>query len=69
MFYAVSCGEALHIIPAQGHEQPEDGSLIVHGAEDHSYGPSDWDLVIWEDSRESLLDIVGRVRLAPRLQV
>jgi hypothetical protein len=41
----------------------------VHGTEDHSYGPSDWDLLIWADSREALLEIVGRVRLAPRLQV
>ena len=69
MFYAVSCGEALHIIPAGGHEQHDDGSLIVHGAEDHSYGENDWDVVIWAESRESLMDLVGRIRIAPRLQV
>lgn len=69
MFYAVSCGEALHIIPAEGHNSFEDGSLVVRGKEEHSYGPSDWDLVMWASSREALMDMVGRVKIADRLTV
>jgi hypothetical protein len=68
MFYAVSCGDALHIIPAGAHEESEDGSLVVQGRENHSYGPTDWDLVIWAESKEALMELVGRVRLAPRLR-
>lgn len=66
--YAVSCGEAVHIIPADGHQTFENGDLVVHGKEDHKYGPEDWDVVIWDTSREALLDLLGRVKLAPRLQ-
>lgn len=68
MFYAVSCGEALHIIPAGGHEQFEDDMLTVHGKEDHNYGPTDWDVFMWADTKEALDGMIGRVKIARRLQ-
>lgn len=68
-WYAVSVGDALHMIPATGHEELEDGALVVHGREDHRYGDGDWDLFFWADSRNGVYDMVGRIRVAKRLQV
>lgn len=68
MFYAVSCGEALHVIPASGHEITDADELTVHGKEDHNYGAQDWDVIMWADSKETLYDMVGRTRVAKRLQ-
>ena len=65
--YAVSCGEALHMIPADTHDLTEENTLVVRGREKHSYGPEDWDMFVWADSRQALLDALERIKLAPRL--
>jgi hypothetical protein len=67
LYYAVTCGDALHIIPADGHELADGGDLVVHGRENHTYGPDDWDVVVWETTREALMDRLERTRIAPRL--
>jgi hypothetical protein len=65
--YAVMCGDAMHIIPGDSSVTSEDGELVVHGREDHKYGPEDWDLLVWGDSREDVLSQLGRIKPAPRL--
>jgi hypothetical protein len=65
--YGISIGDALHIVPADSHEQAGNGELIVHGKEDHKYASGDWDLVMWAPTRNDLYSMVGRLWLAPRL--
>lgn len=68
MHCAVFCGEALHVIPADGYDVAEDDSLVVHGREDHAYGTHDWDVLAWADTKEALMDAVSRTRISRRMQ-